>query len=98
MATIELKDEDGSPVRIASVEEMKAFIAKIEARRDSLADRMLGSDVADARQAEVLSDAVEDVYLPKLMDWVKIFNDKLEAEATVSHRRAKAQAIKARTS
>jgi hypothetical protein len=98
MATIDITDEAGNTVRIANVEEMNALLARIEARRDGLADRMLGSDVADARAAEALSDKLEDIYIPKLMEWIKAFNVRLEAEADAAHRRAKAQAIKARKS
>lgn len=98
MATIDITDEAGATLRISNFDEMNAFVTRIEARRDALADRMLGSEVADARQAEALSDKLEDVYIPKLMEWIKAFNAKLEAEADVAHRRAKAQAIRARRS
>jgi len=89
-------DHIGQEQVIRSAEDMNRLVARVERRRDELAEAMLGADRVAAIAAERESDRIEDVYLPHLQVEIDRVRGLLDAEAADDHRRAKARAIKDR--
>lgn len=96
MIGAKVTDYAGLEHAIRSADDLNQVIARLEQRRDELAELMLGIDRGAAMAAERESDRIEDVFLPKFKAEIERVQALLNASAADEHRQAKARAIKDR--
>lgn len=96
MIDARITDYVGLEHTVRSADDLNQVVAKLEERREELAELMLGEDRGAAMAAEHESDRIEDVYLPTFQAEFDRIRALLDTDAADEHRRAKARAIKDR--
>lgn len=96
MIVAKVTDHAGLEHVIHTAADLNQLVARLEERRDALAELMLDPDRGAAMAAERESDRIEDVFLPRFQAEIERVGALLDAGAADEHRYTKARAIKDR--